>query len=725
MILSLQDPIPQLRLKPKEKAPAQEPFKSLVAARRGESEENYSACLKGLSSAATKAKTVAPWLLNARIRCAYKLDGRQQIDETLRALKQLDKNKDWLVLGPYAPKLRANAIEARFAILDELVKKDRAEAARVIDDLLALTDWMDAPQRAKAYRLAGELAFLQQKLRKSETYLRASLAQRDSPEAKERLSSLMILMKEKGLDSPEATPRPLLEPDAILSPKEKELSDRMATALKTGDIVAAAEDGLTLIREFPGGQKAKWASDRVFEIYQSIANKDEQKYQSLKERVVDQMEKADGTRLQTWAEKAFRSGYYADVITFADNALKKLEGSPATSPLMSLLAHAHLYTGDDAKAKKMFQTILEKNSGTSEATTAQLRLGLIEYRAKEYAAAIAHFERLLALPDAANFELQARYWLWRSLQRLDDKARAATEAAALATRFPLTYYGLRAQAETSENLVALPESQVKFKAEIDFNGTERSSWERMQVLLKAGWYEEAQLELAELIEPADPVTKALLSRYWASAMGYSKALKIMNQAWTQDPGLQVAPLIRIVFPFEYKEYVEQEAKKYGMEPALVWSLIRQESAFESKAVSSSGALGLMQLIPPTGQEVAQDLRLKTVTGRESFFIPALNIQMGTYYLNKMLRKFEGNVAFALAAYNAGPERFGRWLRSRGQINAKNSDPENETWMDDLPWSETNFYVKAILRNLLIYRSLDRGRVPLLNPVWANEAVEKK
>jgi soluble lytic murein transglycosylase len=535
---------------------------------------------------------------------------------------------------------------------------------------------------------------------------------------------MRILMKEKGIEILEATPKPAVDPDLALMPKEKEISDRMNSAMRNGDFVSASEDALELIKDFPGSQRARWASDRLFEFLTAVATKEDQKYQALKSRILDQMEKADGLRLQSWAERAFKAGYYPEAITLSEAALKKLDGTTSSTSVLSAQAHSHLYSGDEGKAKKVFATLIEKHSGTSESLTAQFRLGLIEFRAKEYAAAIGHFERVLALPESASFELPARYWLWRSFQKQDEK-RALEEATILVTRFPLTYYGLRAQAELSENHVALPESQAKYRSEIEFHGTEKQSWERLQMLLKAGWYEEAQMELADFLDPADPTTKALISRYWASAMGYSKALKLMNQAWNQDPSLQVAPLVKIVFPFEYRENVELEAKKYSMEPVLVWSLIRQESAFDSKAVSSSNAMGLMQLIPPTAQECATDLRIKNFNGRESAFTPAINIQMGTYYLNKMLRKFEGNVAWALAAYNAGPERFGRWARSRGLVNTKTSNPEDETWMDDLPWNETNFYVKAILRNMLIYRSLDRGRVPLSNPIWAFEAVAKK
>ena len=83
----------------------------------------------------------------------------------------------------------------------------------------------------------------------------------------------------------------------------------------------------------------------------------------------------------------------------------------------------------------------------------------------------------------------------------------------------------------------------------------------------------------------------------------------------------------------------------------------------------------------------------------------------------MLKKFSGNIPWALAAYNAGPERMDRWNRARKLPLTASSEPFQEIWIDELPWSETNIYVKSILRNLLVYRLLDKGRVQLTEPLW--------
>jgi soluble lytic murein transglycosylase len=130
----------------------------------------------------------------------------------------------------------------------------------------------------------------------------------------------------------------------------------------------------------------------------------------------------------------------------------------------------------------------------------------------------------------------------------------------------------------------------------------------------------------------------------------------------------------------------------------------------------------MQMIPPTAREIAEDLGIRGFEFPRDLEQPPLNVRMGSYYLAKVLRKYQGNVPLALASYNAGPGRMDRWLKFRpslaGLAQSRSSSADDELWFDELPWSETCYYVKAILRNLLIYRALDQGRVEIGDAAWA-------
>jgi soluble lytic murein transglycosylase-like protein len=203
----------------------------------------------------------------------------------------------------------------------------------------------------------------------------------------------------------------------------------------------------------------------------------------------------------------------------------------------------------------------------------------------------------------------------------------------------------------------------------------------------------------------------------AAAMDYPRALRMINRAWDEKSELRANTLIQAAFPKEFFETVKVQSKQNKLDPVLVLSLIRQESSFNVKAVSTSGALGLMQMIPPTAKEVAQALKIKDLELPYSMYVPETNIKMGTYYIAKMIRDFQSNIPLGLAAYNAGPTKVKRWMNSSGMKPQLTSSPEYDVWIDMLPWAETRFYVKAILRNYLIYQLVDLKPVQVKDPVW--------
>lgn len=288
-------------------------------------------------------------------------------------------------------------------------------------------------------------------------------------------------------------------------------------------------------------------------------------------------------------------------------------------------------------------------------------------------------------------------------------------------RFPFSYYGLRARLELGKGSLEFKPEPKKFETKIWLTGPERIAWEKVQLLLKAGWLDEAQAELRELPQPLKADDKAIRALVWAAAGGFVTASRLVNEAWDENPEFRRAPFTTAGFPREFSEFVAKEATARKLDPDLVRGLIKQESSFNVRAVSTSNALGLMQMIPPTAKEIAQDLKLGILALPDDMFEPRRNVQMGTYYLSRMVSKFNGHVPLALAAYNAGPTRMDRWIASRPSLKelskSRTSNADDEIWMDEIPYSETSFYVKAILRNLLLYKVLDQGRVTMQEPLW--------
>ena len=153
---------------------------------------------------------------------------------------------------------------------------------------------------------------------------------------------------------------------------------------------------------------------------------------------------------------------------------------------------------------------------------------------------------------------------------------------------------------------------------------------------------------------------------------------------------------KLIYRQDYSEYVEKYAKEYNVDPLLIYSIIKAESNFDDEAVSGKGAAGLMQLMDNTAKEIATNESLEYVSN-ESLFDPETNIKLGVKYFADLIAIFK-NEAVALAAYNAGMGTVQGWI-DKGTIKADGSDIEN------IPYNETNMYVRKILNDYGIYCSL--------------------
>lgn len=177
---------------------------------------------------------------------------------------------------------------------------------------------------------------------------------------------------------------------------------------------------------------------------------------------------------------------------------------------------------------------------------------------------------------------------------------------------------------------------------------------------------------------------AVVSHQWG---WYDRALFTVSKSGHMDD-------LDLRFPVLYRDKVESNARRSGVDTGWIYGVMRQESAFVSDARSTAGALGLMQLLPRTGRATARRLKLN-IRSRRAILNVDNNLRLGTHYLKTVLRRHGGNQVVATAAYNAGSHRVKRWL------------PENEPmpadiWVDTIPFNETRNYVKNVLGFTAIY-----------------------
>lgn len=151
------------------------------------------------------------------------------------------------------------------------------------------------------------------------------------------------------------------------------------------------------------------------------------------------------------------------------------------------------------------------------------------------------------------------------------------------------------------------------------------------------------------------------------------------------------------YPIKYKEYVEKYSRKYDLDKYLVYAVIRTESKFDQYAVSSAGAYGLMQLQEETASDCARKLKMK-VALPDDLYDPDINIHLGTYYLSWLLKRYDGNIDLAIAAYNGGIGNVDSWLND-------NRYSDGSGGLKNIPFGETENYVTGVSASYAKYKEI--------------------
>ncbi|HEY0711465.1 MAG TPA: transglycosylase SLT domain-containing protein, partial [Polyangia bacterium] len=353
--------------------------------------------------------------------------------------------------------------------------------------------------------------------------------------------------------------------------------------------------------------------------------------------------------------------------------------------------------GDEQLADQLLGTLPERHPGGDMAEEAQWRLAFRAYQRRDYATArrILQPFRGAGTPvegaaegglDEAETKLprvadRARYFEARSWEGEGNLAEAVKGFEAVVRAFPLSLYASWSLArleevapETRRTLIAsLRGSSVAAAPVLAVDGEAGAA--RAVELARMGLGSEAQREIARVLRgfgDREPDRAAALAARVAHALdrggfwpiSYGLAVGRLGRLLGQYPNATdksrgVDPW-RLAFPRAYADVVERESTRNGVPPSLQWALMRQESGFEARAESSANCLGLTMLKPSTAEQ-----RLGRKLSREELFEPALNVAAGSKHLAALLRRYQGAVVPAIAAYNAGETVVARWLAERG------------------------------------------------------------
>ena len=326
-------------------------------------------------------------------------------------------------------------------------------------------------------------------------------------------------------------------------------------------------------------------------------------------------------------------------------------------------------------------------------------LGWALFNARRYAEAAPALAQAAELATKSLEKGRGKYWSALSLSRSGDLQGAQRVWQQLVAERPLTYYALLAEARLRERgvTVAPPALAVARRVAPQVRMPAAVLW-----LRALGFDREAS---ARIVASEDAIRatvardrgdEALALAYLS--LGYAQRAYAIAQRHGDDLDQAPTESTRWVwdcaYPRPHAGAVEAAEDASGLPRHYLFAIMRQESAFNGRDVSSARAIGLLQMIPPTTRRVARELGIEF--REEMLFDPAYNIRVGGHYIGKLYTQYQGVLPRAIGAYNAGPGAMGRWVRERGTMDL-------DMFTEAIPFDETRIYVRRVLQNLARYR----------------------
>jgi soluble lytic murein transglycosylase len=305
--------------------------------------------------------------------------------------------------------------------------------------------------------------------------------------------------------------------------------------------------------------------------------------------------------------------------------------------------------------------------------------------------AVHHFEamaKLSTLPDSVS---QANYWLGRARADAGD-AKGAKAAYEIAAGYGTIYYGLLARSELGLKPVELRAMPSAASSEAAFDA--RDVVKAINLLVADRQNDMAAVLLRNLAQTdlKSGGELVLAARLAQKIDAHHLAIAIADIADKRGVPLDL---------FSFPKDGLPTTRLASVDMAAIYAVTRTESRFQPDAVSSSGAKGLMQLMPATARETAKKIGV-AYSASKLTSDPAYNTLLGSSYLATQLRTYDGSLLLAAAAYNAGAGNANKWIAAFGDPRAANVDPV--VWVELIPFQETRKYVQRVLGNYLVYRA---------------------
>ena len=314
----------------------------------------------------------------------------------------------------------------------------------------------------------------------------------------------------------------------------------------------------------------------------------------------------------------------------------------------------------------------------------------------QFQKAALHLKEVIAITKDSFLRSQYSYWLARTFEDMGNHFEAQMEFQKLIQTNPLGYYGLLAYRSLKKPIPAL-NNQVELVPERSIAKASKPSVAVNENLIK--WL--ISVNEKELARNYLRMQKAKIAKKkdMANLIDYFSIVgdHIQVFSYLSRSSFDRTAFPHLLFPTPYLRQITELSRKYAVPKEIIYSIIRQESAFNRYARSPADAFGLMQLLPRVAKKTA---RLSNVpySSVEDLYNPKTNLSLGIFHLRQLLDKFDNQFVMTVASYNAPEEAVRNWVKDRFH----NKPVE---FIEDIPYRETRLYVKLVIRNLIFYQRL--------------------
>ena len=393
-------------------------------------------------------------------------------------------------------------------------------------------------------------------------------------------------------------------------------------------------------------------------------------------------------------------GEHAEADTLTEDFVARYPDHPRSEEALNEMARRYVLDDDDGKAAEVYTRMVDRFPGGAFAERGAWKAGWWAYRENNFPETIRIFERGAARFPRSDYRPAWLYWTARSYERMGAQSKAVERYRLTATDYLNWYYGRLAWKRLEDLAQATVTPGVR--RVVQTPPAAPPNLGLVQALITAGLYRPAlnELQYAQRVwgdsAPLQATIAVVHNRMGDLRLGISAMRRAYPQFLAAGGEDLPVEILRIIFPLDFWPLLKGNAQAQGLDPFIVAALAAQESTFDPKIRSSANAVGLMQIIPPTGRRLARQVGLRNFTAR-ALENPEINARLGTRYFGDMVKEF-GGYHFALAGYNAGEHRVRRWNEQAPGL------PQDE-WIDNIPYPETQNYVKRILGTAEDYRRL--------------------